>query len=113
MDKLDILNREKDVQRLITLVENISANKSSVSFALNGAWGCGKSFVLDMFQERLEATQSQDTCKDKYFVIRYNSWKFDYYEEPLVAIVAAMISIIEEKAQLFSSDKKLKLFGML
>lgn len=113
MDKLDILNREKDVQRLITLVENISANKSSVSFALNGAWGCGKSFVLDMFQERLEATQSQDTCKDKYFVIRYNSWKFDYYEEPLVAIVAAMISIIEEKAQLFSSDKKLKLLGML
>lgn len=113
MNKLDILNREEDVQRLITLVKNISANKSSVSFALNGAWGCGKSFVLDIFQEQLEAIQTEDTGKDKYFVIRYNSWKFDYYEEPLVAIVAAMISIIEEKTQLFSSDKKLKLLGML
>lgn len=113
MDKLDILNREEVVQRLITLVENISANKSSVSFALNGAWGCGKSFVLDMFQERLEAIQSDETSKDKYFVIRYNSWNFDYYEEPLVAIVAAMISIIEEKTELFAGDKKLKLLGML
>lgn len=114
MDKSDILNRDEFVEQLITLVENISSNKSSASFAINGAWGCGKSFVLDMFQERLEEIQSEETCKDKYFVIRYDSWKFDYYEEPLVAIVASMISIIEEKTKLFPDSKeKRELLGML
>lgn len=114
MDRLDILNRDEFVEQLITLVENISANKSSASFAINGAWGCGKSFVLDMFQERLEEIQSEETYINKYFVIRYDSWKFDYYEEPLVAIVASMISIIEKKTKLFpDSEKKLELLGML
>lgn len=114
MDRLDILNRDGFVEQLITLVENISVNKSSASFAINGAWGCGKSFVLDMFQERLEKIQSEETCKEKYFVIRYDSWKFNYYEEPLVAIVASMISIIDEKTKLFpDSEKKRELLGML
>ena len=49
MDKLDILNREEFVEKLINLTENISANKTSTSFAIDGVWGCGKSFVLDMF----------------------------------------------------------------
>lgn len=114
MAKLDILNRDEFVEQLITLVENISANNSSASFAINGAWGCGKSFVLDMFQDRLEKIQSEETSNDKYFVIRYDSWKFDYYEEPLVAIVASMISIIEEKTKLFPDSKeKRELLGML
>lgn len=114
MNRLDILNRGEFVEQLIKLVENISDNKSSASFAINGAWGCGKSFVLDMFQEKLEKIQSEETSNDKYFVIRYDSWKFDYYEEPLVAIVASMISIIEEKTKLFpNSEKKSELLGML
>ena len=94
MAKLDILNREEFVDKLVTLTENISANRTSTSFAINGVWGCGKSFVLDMYEERLNAIQSEETANDKYFVIRYNCWKYDYYEEPLVAIVAAMIDII-------------------
>lgn len=114
MDSLDILNRDEFVKQLIKLVENISDNKSSASFAINGAWGCGKSFVLEMFQEQLEKIQSEETSNDKYFVIRYDSWKFDYYEEPLVAIVASMISIIEEKTKLFPDSKeKGELLGML
>lgn len=114
MDRLDILNRDEFVEQLIKLVENISDNKSSASFAINGAWGCGKSFVLDIFQEKLEEIQSEETSNDKYFVIRYDSWKFDYYEEPLVAIVASMISIIEEKTKLFPDSKeKGELLGML
>ena len=114
MDKLDILNRGEFVEQLLRLVENISANKASTCFAINGAWGCGKSFVLDLFQEQLEQIQSEETYTDKYFIIRYNSWKFDYYEEPLVAIVATMISIIEEKTKLFpDGEEKREMLGML
>lgn len=114
MDKLDILNRKEFVDQLIKLVEYISANKSSTCFAINGVWGCGKSFVLDMFENELEKIQSEETNSEKYFIIRYNSWKYDYYEEPLVAIVASMISSIEEKTNLFpDSLAKSKYLGIL
>ena len=114
MDKIDILNREEFVEKLVNLIENISKNKRSTSFAINGTWGCGKSFVLDMLEEQLTPTQDADNATDKYFIIRYNCWKYDYYEEPLVAIVAAIISVIENKTKLFPNSKeKMELLGML
>lgn len=114
MEKLDILNRDAFVEQLLRLMDNISGHKASTCFAVNGPWGCGKSFVLDMFEEQLNVIQSEETFTDRYFVIRYNSWKFDYYEEPLVAIVATMISVIEEKTKLFpDSEEKQKILGML
>lgn len=114
MDKLDVLNRDTFVEQLVRLMNNLSDNKSSTCFAINGAWGCGKSFLLDIFEERLGEIQSENTSKDKYFVVRYNSWKYDYYEEPLVAIVSTMISIVEEKTKLFpSSQRREEILGIL
>ena len=114
MNKIDILNRGKFVDDLLQVMKNISDNKASTCFALNGAWGSGKSFVLDMFEEKLGEFQSEETSTDKYFIIRYNSWQYDYYEEPLVAIIATMISTIEEKTKLFSDCKeKREILGML
>lgn len=113
MDKLDILNREEFVEKLINLTENISANKTSTSFAIDGIWGCGKSFVLDMYEEQLSQIQSEETNTDKYFIVRYNCWKRDYYKEPLIAIVSTMIETIEEKTKLFPDDEeKSKILGM-
>ena len=81
---------------------------------MNGEWGSGKSFVLDMFEEKLCEVQSESTMTKKYFVIRYNSWQYDYYEEPLVALVATMISTIEERTKLFpDSEEKQEILGML
>lgn len=45
MKKLDVLNREEFVDKLVTLTENLAENRSSISFAINGAWGSGKSYV--------------------------------------------------------------------
>lgn len=113
MDKLDILNRDKFVEQLVSLVENISDNKSSTCFAINGEWGTGKSFVLKMFEEQLSKIQSEETFNEKYFIVHYNCWKYDYYEEPLIAIVSAIISKIEEKTKLFPDSKeKQEILGM-
>lgn len=114
MNKIDILNRDEFVDNLLQLMENISDNKVSTCFALNGSWGSGKSFVLDMFEEKLSQIQSEETFTDKYFIIRYNCWQYDYYEEPLVAIVVTMISAIEEKTKLFPDCKeKQEILGIL
>ena len=68
MDKLDVLNRDTFVEQLVRLMNNLSDNKSSTCFAINGAWGCGKSFLLDIFEERLGEIQSENTSKDKYLL---------------------------------------------
>lgn len=114
MKKLDILNREDFVGQLVKLTENISSNKASTSFAINGSWGCGKSFVLDMYEEQLSQIQSPETAFDKYFIVKYNCWKYDYYDEPLVAIVATMIDIINQKTKLWNDEqKKARVLGVL
>lgn len=113
MKKIDILNRESFVEQLIKITENISNNKASASFAINGVWGSGKSFVLDVFEERLSQYQSEETATDKYLIIRYNCWKYDYYEEPLVAIVTAMIDVINQKTKLLYGENTEKIKGVL
>lgn len=114
MDRLDILNRDEYVERLIKITQSISEAKASTCFAINGQWGCGKSFVLDMFEEKLNAIRSEESEDSGYFVVRYNCWEYDYYEEPLVAIVAAIIPMIEEKTKMFPDSKeKQEVLGML
>lgn len=114
MNRIDILSRDKYVEQLLKIIQNISTTKASTCFAINGQWGCGKSFVLDMLEEQLNVIQSEETYTDKYFVIRYDSWQYDYYAEPLVAIVAMMISLIEEKTKLFpDNEEKQEILGML
>ena len=114
MNKLDILNREEFVEKLFNLTQQLSFNKKNTTFAIDGIWGVGKSFVLDMYEEKLSQEQSGETNKDRYFVIRYNCWKYDYYEEPLIAIVSAMIETIEQKTKLFlDNEKRSKILGGL
>lgn len=114
MDKLDILQRDEFVKQLERMIENISENKASTCFAINGKWGSGKTFVLDMLQEQLEEKQSEKTAADKYFIIRYNSWKYDYYEEPVIALVVSIVRVIENKIKLMPDSKtKSKGIGIL
>ena len=83
MKKLDVLNRDKFVDNLLRVMENISDNKASTCFALNGIWGSGKSFVLDMFEEKLSEIQSEETSTDKYFIVRsYASCKSTCGSQP-------------------------------
>lgn len=94
MNKIDTLNREPFVEKVYNLIETVSNNHGNTTFAINGQWGCGKSFVLDMLEEKLNTIQQPDTAVNKYFLIRYNSWKYDFYEEPLIAFVSAIIDIL-------------------
>lgn len=108
MDKIDILNRESFVEDLVRMVENIAEGKKSVSFAINGTWGCGKSFVLDMLEEQLAQDQS-----DKYLIVHYNCWKYDYYEEPLIATVTTIMDAINEKINFLNEEQREKIKGVL
>lgn len=94
MNKTDTLNRPPFVEQVVKLIDIISANKGNTTFAIDGKWGCGKSFVLDMLEERLNDIQDATIADNKYFVIKYNCWEYDFYDEPLIAFVAAIIDYI-------------------
>lgn len=92
---VDLLGRQEIVKTITQILEVISEKESSCTFALNGAWGTGKTFVLNMLMNQLWECHS-----DKYIVFHYNCWQYDYYEEPLIAIVAAMLDSVDEENHL-------------
>lgn len=105
MDKrLDLLNREKFVGSIIKVVDQLSEIKRGCCFAIEGGWGVGKTFVIEEIEERLRVIQSEETSIDRYFVFHYNCWQHDYYEEPAVAIISAMLASIREDEVLVNGE---------
>ena len=83
----DILQREEFIDRVLTIINSCKEQPRSLSFSIDSGWGYGKSFILDRVQEQLA---------DDWIVLRYDSWKYDYYEEPLVALVSSISDQLQE-----------------
>lgn len=94
----DLLSRDHFVSEVSNIVESKIQQKEGYSFAIDGEWGCGKTTVLDILEERL---------KHKYLVVRYNCWKYDFYEEPLIALLSEFAKAINsELSFVFEENKK-------
>lgn len=87
----DCLSRQPYIELIKSIILNQSNNPLGYSFAIDGEWGCGKSWVLTELENQLTADN-----KNKYLVFHYNAWENDFYEEPLVAILSVIISEIEK-----------------
>ncbi|RHS84118.1 hypothetical protein DW920_14170 [Clostridium sp. AM42-36] len=90
-EKIDILDRAKimsDIEQILVL---LSEQKQGRVFALDGKWGYGKTYILEQLEKELEVLQNEETQDDRFYVFHYNCWQYDYYEEPAVAIVSAML----------------------
>ena len=104
--KEDVLNRASFVTQIVDLTKILSEKHKNCCFAIEGEWGSGKSFVLEKIEECLRAEQSEMTYTDRFFVVRYDCWQYDYYEEPIVAIISALKEQVEEYLNLLSSETK-------
>ncbi len=107
----DFLNREDFIQQVKTVIELLSVNKKNSCFAISGTWGIGKSFVLEKLEKQLLFEQNEETALDRYFVFHFNCWEYDYYEEPLIAIVSAMLDDINTKEHLFTETAREHIFS--
>lgn len=108
----DLLNRQDFVDQVKNIIEIMSSQKKNSCFAINGGWGVGKSFILEALEKQLAVIPNEDTM-DKYLIFHYNCWQYDYYDEPLVAIVASILDAIEEKVHLISDESKAIFKGVL
>lgn len=92
---IDMLGREDFIGQLVTIAEILASNKKNASYAINGAWGTGKTWILESFERRIREFYQEGTTLNKYVVFHYNCWEYDYYSEPLIAIVAAILDQID------------------
>jgi len=93
-EKIDLLNRDDFINNVINVVGQLSSNRRGACFSIEGSWGIGKTFVLEKIEKQLK-----EMDEENHFVFHYNCWKHDYYEEPSVAIISAMLySILEDEA---------------
>lgn len=105
--KEDILDRQPFIDKIISILKILSEEKRGTSFAIDGDWGSGKTFVLEQLEKQLEPVQNEETADDRYFLFHYNCWQYDYYDEPAVAIISAML----EKADAMCSSKAGKIIA--
>ena len=104
-EKLDTIGRDDSIDKIFKIIENVAAQKGNLSFALDGFWGSGKTFVIEKLENKLEQIQSEQTTNNKYFIIHYNCWQYEYYEEPLIAIVSAILDTLDG-AKLIKDEKQ-------
>lgn len=106
ISKEDVLDREAFVKQIVDLAMVLSEKRKNCCFAIEGEWGSGKSFVLENIQECLQPEQSEETGTDRFFIVRYDCWKYDYYEEPIVAIISVLRDQIDQYINLLTDDAK-------
>lgn len=99
---VDVLDRQEIVTQIRDLLVALSDTKSPCTFALNGKWGTGKTFVLDMLERELQRYQDGE----QFIVFHYNCWEYDYYEEPLIAIVSAMLDYIDDYSHILPANMR-------
>ena len=99
-EKIDVLGRDSFVNNVKRVVDIISDSKKGCCFSINGKWGSGKSFVLELLEKELKIWQSEETCDNKYLVFHYDCWKYDYYDEPIISIVSSMLEETKKELQL-------------
>lgn len=96
--EIDLLNRKDIIEQLVKTIEFLNSKEFSPSFAVDGTWGCGKTWIIKHLEQKLE--EKETIC------FYYNAWENDYYQEPLVGIIVALKNQINSK-----KNKLIKFLG--
>lgn len=104
--EIDILNREEFIQTILRTIEYYSNNNQNISFSIQGEWGCGKSWILDRVFENLYDMQDENIAGGRYCVFKYNAWKYDYYDEPLVSLLISLKEQFDSENSIFFKSPK-------
>lgn len=89
MELQDKIGREDIVNKISYLVDGLSPDEH-FCLALDGEWGSGKTFVMEMLEEKFSE-------HPEYLIVKYDAWKNNFYSEPLIAILSCIIDAMQEK----------------
>lgn len=78
--------------------------EGSLVVSLNAPFGFGKSTFLKMWENDLRSRLKKETSTP--LAINLNAWESDYYDEPLLPIISALIEAIESQVETPDDDPK-------
>lgn len=87
----DKIGRQDIVDKICGLVDSLKKDQN-FCLSINGAWGSGKSFVLQMIEEQL-------SNKLEYIIVKYDAWKNNFYSDPLIAMLYCILDTLENTAK--------------
>lgn len=91
----DKLGRKDSIK---TLIEFMNTFKDQpLTIGLNGDWGTGKTFFLEMMKEEL---------KGKY-IIKIDIFEMDYLDDPLLPIIGELLKKLKDSSLVHSKGKEL------
>ena len=96
----DHLSRQPYLDLLKSIIANQKDNPTGYSFAIDGEWGCGKTWILTELEKQLA-----EDSDNKYLIFHYNAWENDFYDEPLVAILSVMVECLKKQKSLILQIK--------
>ncbi len=85
----DKIGRQPLVDKIKYLIENLPQDEH-FCLALDGEWGSGKTFVMEMLRKSLKE-------HSEYIVIDYDAWKNNFYSDPLIAILYCLLDSIPKE----------------
>lgn len=101
----DILNRDEYVDKVVSIIENCVEKKTPTTFSIEAEWGQGKTWLINKVEAKLKKLdisreytgKEYEQAKSDYFIIHYNAWEKDYYEEPLIAILSTVVAELNKQ----------------
>lgn len=103
---VDVLNRKDFIKNIIKIIDNYSEKKQTVSFAIQGSWGSGKSWIINNLAAELYNMQDIDIPGGKYCVLKFNPWEYDYYNEPLLSLILSLKNQVNSEKSIFPINKE-------
>lgn len=87
--KEDLLNRSEFIDQCINIIES-NNKKNGFVMSLEGKWGCGKSSIVEMIENKLE--------KERYIIIKdFNPWLYKNEKEMITEMFKKFLRKIGEE----------------
>lgn len=94
--KVDLLNNEAIAKTIVSLIKD--SKEQPISVGIHGDWGAGKSSILEMVENEVNKSPSEDG--KKYSCIRLNGWRHQGFEDSKVALMSSIVSELQKKETL-------------
>lgn len=86
-DKLNRKNYADFLYKVICSAQVNNDEDNALIFSIDGDWGTGKSFFINIWMQQLQ--------KDGHLVSRFDAWKNDIIDDPLIGFISHVYSAIE------------------
>ncbi len=117
MEKIygDRMHREQTVESIVSVIKTCIDSRKTTTFSIEGNWGQGKSWIIEKIEACLKGIdlsknyleEEFNKTKSDYFIIHYNAWEKDYYDEPLLAILLTVVNELNKQLVVYNTLKGL------